>query len=189
MTKHKVKSWAHFFDAISDGRKVHDLRKLDRDYKVGDILVLQRYDNINGEYTGEELEAEITYITSNKVPCAFSSSALDREYGIFSLKLVNPLQGLNLHEFMPFDSSSPMFGDRRPNVIRKAEETIRYASGGPVPNKMYLVGERPDETVYLASDPVPVTDFSTGPTGPAGPAFVTVNDREAEWEKVGEYRG
>lgn len=88
MKKHYVKSWAHFFDAIKDGKKLHDLRKLDRDYNVGDILVLQRYDNINGNYTGEEIEVEITYITSNKVPCAFSSSALDRDYGIFSLRLL-----------------------------------------------------------------------------------------------------
>lgn len=86
MSKHYLKSWAHFFDAIKDGRKVHDLRKMDRDYKVGDILVLQRYDNINGVYTGEEIEREITYITSEKVPCAFSSSALEKGYCILSLK-------------------------------------------------------------------------------------------------------
>lgn len=87
MTTHYIKSWSHFFDAIKDGRKLHDLRKMDREYNVGDILVLQRYDNINGNYTGEELEAEITYITSNKVPCAFSSSALDKNYAILSLKI------------------------------------------------------------------------------------------------------
>lgn len=89
MTTHYVKSWAHFYDAIEEGRKLHDLRKMDRDYNVGDILILQRYDNINGEYTGEELTVEITYITSNKTPCAFSSSALDRDYAILSLKLLD----------------------------------------------------------------------------------------------------
>src|SRR6218665_2570485 len=154
MTKHKLKIWAHFFDSIADGRKLHDLRKLDRDYKVGDILVLQRYDNINGEYTGQELEVQITYITSNKVPCAFSSSALDRDYGIFSLKIVDPDKELFLTDFIPADLSTVMFGDRRPEVIRKGH----FATGGPVsaPSKPYIVGEKASETVYKASDPVPV---------------------------------
>lgn len=100
MTKHYIKSWAHFFDAIKDGRKLHDLRKMDRDYNIGDILVLQRYDNINGNYTGEEIEIEVTYITSNKTPCAFSSSALARDYAILSLKLLReiPWNEINLNK-------------------------------------------------------------------------------------------
>jgi hypothetical protein len=84
--KHHVKSWSHFFTAIKLGYKLHDLRKMDRDYKVGDILVLQEYDFVKGEYTGQEIEAEITYITSEKVPCAFSSAVLEKGYGILSLK-------------------------------------------------------------------------------------------------------
>lgn len=85
MTTHEVKSWAHFFDAISSGAKKHDLRKMDRDFKVGDTLRLRRYDNINGVYTGNICEREITYITSRDVPCAFSSAVLERDYCILSL--------------------------------------------------------------------------------------------------------
>lgn len=140
MTTHKVKSWAHFFDAIKAGKKLHDLRKLDRDYKVGDILILQRYDNINGEYTGEELEVEITYITSNKVPCAFSSSALDRDYGIFSLRKILKK---DVELFVPFPSG------RGPNIVIKDG----YASGGPVKSdKAYLVGETVSEQ-YIHNTP------------------------------------
>lgn len=83
--KHFVKSWAHFFDAIAVGEKKHDLRKNDRDYKVGDVLRLQRYDNINGRYTGAELEQKVTYITNNQFPCAFSSAVLPNDYCILSL--------------------------------------------------------------------------------------------------------
>lgn len=86
MTTHFVKSWAHFFDAIKKGNKTHDLRKDDREYKVGDILVLQRYDNINGVYTGQELPVEVTYITSKAVPCAFSSTVLPPDYAILSIQ-------------------------------------------------------------------------------------------------------
>lgn len=147
MTTHKVKSWAHFFDAIKAGKKLHDLRKLDRDYKVGDILILQRYDNINGEYTGEELEVEIAYITSNKVPCAFSSSALDRDYGIFSLGKISKE---DKELFAPFPS------DRSPNIVIKD----RYAAGGPLKNgsKPWLVGEKSEEYLNPVS-PNPNAEF------------------------------
>lgn len=89
MKNYKVKSWSHFFDSIVAGKKLHDLRDMkDRDYQVGDVLTLQRYDNINGKYTGEECDVEITYITSSITPCAYSSSVLDKEYCILSIKLL-----------------------------------------------------------------------------------------------------
>jgi hypothetical protein len=88
MKTHIVKSWAHFYDAILRGWKTHDLRKDDRDYQVGDSLQLERYDNINGRYTGEHLQARITYITNKQMPCAFSSSVLPADYCILSLKVI-----------------------------------------------------------------------------------------------------
>lgn len=84
---HDVKSWSHFFRAIKSGAKVHDLRKNDRNYNVGDVLLLREYDFVNGKYTGDTLEAVITYITDNRVPCAFSSSVLDKGYCILSLRV------------------------------------------------------------------------------------------------------
>lgn len=90
MTKreHRVKSWAHFYDAIRDGLKKHDLRLNDRDYQIGDVLILERYDNVKGEYTGESQRAVVTYMTSNRYPCAYSSAVLPRDYVILSLELV-----------------------------------------------------------------------------------------------------
>jgi len=86
MTTHHVKSWSHFFDAIKRGDKRHDLRLNDRDYQVGDLLVLERYDPFAGCYTGEEYLVEISFITSSQYPCAFSSSVLPKDYVILSLK-------------------------------------------------------------------------------------------------------
>jgi hypothetical protein len=88
MARHEVKSWLHFYEAIKAGKKMHDLRKDDRNYKVGDIVVLKEYDNICGFYTGEQIEAEITYITNRTVPCAFSSAVLESGYCILSLKVI-----------------------------------------------------------------------------------------------------
>lgn len=85
--QHKVKSWTWLFESIVSGRKKHDLRDLrDRDYKVGDTLLLQEWDQVNGKYTGREKEVKITYITDNRTPCAFSSTVLAKEFGIFSIE-------------------------------------------------------------------------------------------------------
>ena len=86
---HVVRSWAHLYDAIEIGLKTHDLRKNDRDYQVGDQLVLQRYDNTTGRYTGQEQKVKITYITGrDHVPCAFSSAVLPNDYCILSIMKV-----------------------------------------------------------------------------------------------------
>jgi len=87
MTIHRVKSWAHFFDSIAAGIKTHELRDNDRNYQVGDTMILERYDNIEGKYTGEECYVEITYITNRERPCAFSGSVLDPRYCILSIKV------------------------------------------------------------------------------------------------------
>jgi hypothetical protein len=85
MATHEVKSWSHFFDAIESGHKKHDLRKNDRNFKIGDTLRLRRYDNINGMFTGQSIDRKVTYITSRDVPCAFSSAVLESDYCILSL--------------------------------------------------------------------------------------------------------
>lgn len=86
-----MKSWPWFFDAFLDGRKLHDLRKKDRDYAVGDTVILEEYDPRTGSYSGRRLAAEISYMTSNDTPCALSSNALDRDHVILSLRNVEVL--------------------------------------------------------------------------------------------------
>jgi len=86
MTTHEVKSWSHLFDAIVSGAKPYDLRKNDRGYKVGDTLRLWRYDNINGKYTGDHHDVNVSYITSNDTPCAVSSAVLPNEYCILGFE-------------------------------------------------------------------------------------------------------
>lgn len=84
--EHKVRSWRHLFEPINDGSKHHDLRKNDRDYHVGDTLVLQEFDIQTGKYTGREAKRKISYMTSRDFPCAFSSAVLPNDYCILSLE-------------------------------------------------------------------------------------------------------
>jgi uncharacterized protein YqfB (UPF0267 family) len=89
MAHHEVKSWKQFFQPIKAGQKLHDLRyDADRNFAIGDIITLREYDMEKGEYTGETCGVEVTYITSSKTPCAFSSAVLSKDYCILSLKLL-----------------------------------------------------------------------------------------------------
>jgi hypothetical protein len=92
--EHNVKSWPALFEATLSGAKTHDMRRAhDRDYRVGDILLLQEFDPATQKYTGRELRAEITYITSAEVPCALSEGGLLPSYVILSIKLSGSHKG------------------------------------------------------------------------------------------------
>lgn len=89
MNTHKVKSWSHLFQAAKSGLKTHDFRdRTERDYKVGDHLLLQEFDMIEGVYTGSELLMKITYITDRNTPCALSSNGLAQDLCVLSIKRV-----------------------------------------------------------------------------------------------------
>jgi hypothetical protein len=84
---HHVKSWIHLFQEFVRGNKTHDLRILDRDYQIGDTIVLHEYDKQLEKYTGRGAIADITYITSSKhVACAFSPQALIDNFCILSIQ-------------------------------------------------------------------------------------------------------
>lgn len=87
---HVLKSWVGLFEPIFLGLKTHDLRVLDRNYKVGDICLLKEYDPLKKKYTGRKVKVKITYITSSKhQECAFSPFALHSATGILSIKKID----------------------------------------------------------------------------------------------------
>lgn len=61
---HKLKCWAEHFNAILDGTKTFEYRVFDRDYAVGDKLLLQEYDMKTG-YTGRECLVLVTSMLIN----------------------------------------------------------------------------------------------------------------------------
>lgn len=87
---HVLKSWVGLFEPIYNGSKTHELRVLDRDYQIGDVLLMQEYEPITREYTGREVKVRVTYITSSKhQECAFSPYALHPATGILSIEKIN----------------------------------------------------------------------------------------------------
>lgn len=69
--KHYLKTWTQFFEPVKAGIKTFEVRRCDRPFKVGDVLVLQEFIpsrktsiiETAGGYTGEQVERVITYIT------------------------------------------------------------------------------------------------------------------------------
>lgn len=89
MTKnHLVKSWPEFFEPISQGIRTHDLRRNDRGYNIGDILILREFESKSECYTGRECAVEITSMTSFAQPCAVSGEALNADFCILSIRLL-----------------------------------------------------------------------------------------------------
>lgn len=61
---HLLKVWPEYFAALADGRKSFEIRKNDRDFKVGDRLTLAEWVPERSCYTGARLSATVTYATN-----------------------------------------------------------------------------------------------------------------------------
>lgn len=53
MKIHELKISPKYFEDVKANKKHFELRKDDRDFKVGDLITLREYDN--GQYTGREI--------------------------------------------------------------------------------------------------------------------------------------
>lgn len=73
---HELKTWPEYFQAIKSGKKTFEVRKNDRSFKVGDVLLLKEWkpkgysdvspNELTGSYTGEELKVVVNYIMQTK---------------------------------------------------------------------------------------------------------------------------
>ena len=59
---HTLKTWPTEYADMKSGLKTFEIRKNDRDFQVGDILVLQEYNPETEKYTGEMHSYKITYM-------------------------------------------------------------------------------------------------------------------------------
>ena len=61
MQIHELKILPEYFDAVISGAKNFELRKDDRNYKIGDLIILKEFDGT--QFTGREIKnVPITYI-------------------------------------------------------------------------------------------------------------------------------
>ncbi len=88
---HHLKSWPEPFAATWSGKKQYDLRNNDRDFRVGDYLLLQEWNNQESNekkhYTGRCIMALVTYMTPGghwDLPvnlCVLGIEIIDKEPG------------------------------------------------------------------------------------------------------------
>jgi hypothetical protein len=88
MEIHRLKTWPDEFWAMKFGEKRFDYRKNDRNFKVGDLVLLEEYEALGEDgaeigYTGQRLLFEITYILDGaEAPVQYN---LPAEYCIMDL--------------------------------------------------------------------------------------------------------
>lgn len=58
---HNLKIWTQFFTDVKSGAKPFEVRKNDRDYEVGDTLILDEFDPNTEKYTGAWIPKLVTY--------------------------------------------------------------------------------------------------------------------------------
>jgi hypothetical protein len=67
---HQLKTWTKYFQAVNEDdetlRKTVEVRLFDRNYKVGDFLLLKEYNPSTNSYTGLEAWRLITHILDEK---------------------------------------------------------------------------------------------------------------------------
>ena len=59
---HELKTWNEYFEEVFMGHKSFEVRKADRPFKKGDVLVLKEWNPKTKQYTGRELARNISYV-------------------------------------------------------------------------------------------------------------------------------
>jgi hypothetical protein len=96
MATHELKIWPPYFEAVASGAKTFEIRKDDRGFKVGDVLVLRELDtpenagagfcdfDMGPRLTGREVRAVVTYVLPG------GQFGLGPEYVAMGIRLVTP---------------------------------------------------------------------------------------------------
>lgn len=74
---HELKTWPEFYEAIITGHKKFEIRRNDRDFKVGDTLVLRECSK-GGDLTGFSCPVVVTYITDFEQKPGFVVMGIER---------------------------------------------------------------------------------------------------------------
>lgn len=77
---YELKTWPREFEAAADGRKRFEYRRNDRDFRVGDVLLLREWSPLSVDYTGAQMAVRVTFILfgpDHGVPDGFVVMSID----------------------------------------------------------------------------------------------------------------
>jgi len=63
---HELKTIPPYFKDVQLGDKTFEVRKNDRDFKVGDALLLQEFLPNTNEYTGQRITLDVSYVLTGE---------------------------------------------------------------------------------------------------------------------------
>ncbi len=64
---HELKIWPSCFAAVKAGNKPFDVRENDRNFQVGDVLLLNEFDPETEQYTGHTVTRWVSYVLQGGV--------------------------------------------------------------------------------------------------------------------------
>ena len=97
---HGLKTWPEYFEEIINGNKTFEVRRMDRNFKPGDILDLQEWNPQAGTYTHRNIRLEITYVLEG------GQFGIDKGFCVIGFKAPEPLQTIKSKEEV-LDSYEP----------------------------------------------------------------------------------
>lgn len=90
MNWHILKIWPEFFDALLCGNKKCETRINDRNYQLGDVLVLREYIKEEDRYTGRVVIYSVTHITYTKtLPLPRDKVNMPLDWAVMSVTVWN----------------------------------------------------------------------------------------------------
>lgn len=78
---HELKIWPEFFKAVKYGQKPFEVRRHDKDYRVGDTLYLKEWSSESG-FTGQVVRRKIIYLMPG------GALGVDKAYCVIGMKRV-----------------------------------------------------------------------------------------------------
>jgi hypothetical protein len=78
--EHHLKINKEFFDPVLKEIKTFEIRYNNRNFNVGDLILLNEWDSLREVYTGRKVRGKITYITDYEQK---------EDYVVFSFKLLH----------------------------------------------------------------------------------------------------
>lgn len=63
---HDLKCWTEYFEHVLSSAKPFEVRRNDRDYRVGDVLHLREWSRRDSAYTGRDCWRRVTYLADEE---------------------------------------------------------------------------------------------------------------------------
>ena len=63
--EHDLKTLPQYFEPLASGPKTFEIRRNDRDFRVGDVLLLREWDPTTATHTGRTCRRRVTYVLAD----------------------------------------------------------------------------------------------------------------------------